>query len=398
MTAKQYKGVKLYDTSSEFHLKLVDVLVDEQGYSISASKETKVSFEASPAWIEFMSNFCDPGYEQNETLENGIKLAQKAGFSAVGISPLNQPKTDSKAAIKYLQSENNKHTIALPFATLTTCAEGKDLTEILDLNQNGAIGFYDGKTGLSEKLLSKALLYSLRNNVLICMHPSNNTLNEGSVVNESLNGVLTGLKTSPALSEFGAVRAALDVLEYTGGRLHFHLISTKESVDLMKNAKKKGLLVSCSVSYHHLLYTDAINQDFNSLLKVWPPFRGASDKEALLQGVADGTIDIICADHTPVDIENKECEYGLADEGINGLAHMLPMLHKHFGQTPMWAAILNAISINPAKVLNHSTENTLNIWATEGQSTKLSNEDSLSENSPYVGVETNFELMVSLRK
>ncbi len=396
MKVKQYNGVKLYDATSEFHLKLVDVSIDSKGFTISPSKETVAQYEASPAWVEFLSNFCDPGYEHKETLENGIKLAQKSGFMAVGISPLNQPKTESKAAIKYLLSENTKKTSALPFATLTTDAQGKDLTEILDLNQNGAAGFYDGKKGLSDKLLSKALLYSLKKDALICMHPSNNTLNESAVVNESLNGVLTGLKTSPSLSEFGAVRAALDVLEYTGGRLHFHLISAKESVDLIKAAKKKNLNVTCSVAFHHLIHTDEVNQEFDSHLKIWPPFRTEKDKKALIAGVKDGTIDIICADHQPVDLENKACEYGIAEEGINGLSHMMPMLHKHFAKTAAWESILKAVSTNPAKVLNVS-QPSLNIWSLEGKKSLLNINDSFSENSPYTGLETSFEILESLR-
>jgi dihydroorotase len=397
MKAKQYEGVKLYDSSSEFHLKLVDISIDSNGYALSASKKNEAEYEASPAWVEFLSNFCDPGYEHKETLESGMQLAQKNGFAAVGISPLNQPKTDSKAAIKYLLSENNKYTKALPLATLTCNAEGKDLTEILDLNHNGAVAFYDGKKGLSDKLLSKALLYSLRNDVLICMHPCNNTLNEGAVVNESLNGVLTGLKTSPSLSEFGAVRAALDVLEYTGGRLHFHLVSAKESVQLIREAQNKGLQVSCSAAFHHLLYTDVVNQQFDSHLKVWPPFRTEDDRQALIAGVKDGTIDIICADHQPVDLENKDCEYGLAEEGINGLPHMMPVLHKNFAHTNAWESILRAVSTNPAAILKTSVENSLNIWYTKGQTSILDSNNSLSENSPYVGMETNFELIESLR-
>lgn len=398
MKVKEYKGVKLYNKSSPYHLKLVDVTLSAQGFDLSPSAEKVASYEASPAWVELLSNFCDPGYEHKETLENGLNLATKSGFSAVGISPLNQPKTESKTAIKYLQSENTNHITALPFATLTNHAEGKDLSEMLDLHNHGAVGFYDGKVGLSDKLLSKALLYSQKKDVLVFLHPSNNTLNDGAVVNESLNGVLTGLKTSPALSEYGAVRAAVDVLEYTGGKLHFHLISCKESVSLIKAAKKKGLKITCSVAFHHLLFNDDVNHAFDSHLKVWPPFRTEQDRKALITGVKDGTIDIICADHQPVDLENKACEYGIAEEGINGLAHMMPMLHKHFFGKPEWESILNAVTLNPAKLLNLENEASLNIWEIDGAVSTLSNNGSLSENSPYIGVSTTFELLTQIRK
>ena len=397
MVEKHYKGVKYYNPNSDWHLKLIDVAIDKKGFEISESKSKEANYEASPAWVEMLSNFCDPGYEHKETLENGMQLASLAGFCAVGISPLNQPKTESKTAISYLKGSDSKKTKALPFAVLSKGAEGKELIEILDLHHSGAAAFYDGKKGLSEKLLSKALLYSKKNNALICMHPSNNVLNDGAQVNESLNGVLTGLKTSPALSEYSAIRSAIDVLEYTGGKLHFHLISSKESVEIIRKAKKSGLNVTCSVAFHHLIFTDKVNEEFDSHLKVWPPFRNSDDKLALLKGIYDGTIDVVCADHQPVDLENKACEYGIAEEGINGLEQMLPMLHKHFAKSKYWESILNAISINPAKLLNVKIEDSLNIWAIQGEEKAVTKGLSLSQNSPYIGELSQFNLLESLR-
>lgn len=397
MAEKLYKGVKLYDLNSDWHMQLVDIKIVDGKFSISKSAAKKALYEAAPAWVDFLADFADPGYEHRETLESGMLSAANAAYAAIGLSPLTQPKTESKNALLYLKSHNTTKVSTLPFATLSCNAESVALSEMLDLHSHGAVAFYDGKKAVSEQLLSKALLYAKRNDILVAIHPCAKNNGQLPQVNESLNGVLTGLKTSPALAEYNAVRSALDVLEYTGGKLHLHLISCKESVNLIRGAKEKGLNVCCSVAFHHLIFTDEECHKFNSNLKVWPPLRSDVDKKALLDGVADGTIDVICSDHKPVEIELKDCEYGLAEEGINALQQMPYVLHQQFSKTEYWPHILNAISLNPAKILGFDVKNTLNIWFAKGKEKTLEKGESLSLNSPYTGTKTSLDIIESLR-
>jgi dihydroorotase len=188
------------------------------------------------------------------------------------------------------------------------------------MQQAGAIGFADyNKPIENDNLMKVALLYAQNFDGLILSFPKNNAISGEGIANEGINSTKLGLKGIPALAEHIQIARDLFLLEYTGGKLHIPTISTAKSVDLIKEAKKKGLQVTCSVSAHHLILTDDELIEFDSNFKTNPPLRIKTDTKALQKGVKTGVIDIITSDHNPIDIENKKVEFSEAKDGVIGL-------------------------------------------------------------------------------
>lgn len=323
------KSAKIIDVTSPFHLKTKDLLIENGvitsiANSISEKKGIKtLSFDnlhISCGWFDSSVSFGEPGFEERETIENGLKVAAKSGFTAVAVNSNTFPVIDTKSAVEYLINKAKNNVVSLyPIGSLTKESKSKELAELFDMKNSGAIAFYDYNKAISNVNLMKiALQYAQNFEALIMSFPQENSLAVGDV-NEEENSTKLGLKGIPALAEELQIARDLFLLEYTGGKLHIPTISTKNAVRLIANAKKKGLDVSCSVSAHHLFLTDDELQNFDSNYKTLPPLRTKKDCKALIKGVQNGIIDMITSDHNPIDIEHKKVAFEDAKYGTIGL-------------------------------------------------------------------------------
>jgi dihydroorotase len=324
------KSATIIDTSSPYHRQQKDILISEGiiikiADTITAKKEyqlvEKENLHISCGWFDTSVSFGEPGFEERETIKNGIQVAAKSGFTAIAINANTNPVIDNKSAVEFLKNKANGFATNLyPIAALTQESKGVEMAELYDMQQSGAIAFGDYKKPIAnDNLMKIALLYAQNFDGLILSFPKNNSIAGDGIANEGKNSTKLGLKGNPALAEHIQIARDLFLLEYTGGKLHIPTISTAKSVDLIKEAKKKGLQVSCSVSAHHLTLSDDELQTFDSDYKTNPPLRLTSDLKALQKGIKSGVIDVITSDHNPIDIEHKKVEFSEAKSGTTGL-------------------------------------------------------------------------------
>jgi dihydroorotase len=324
------KSATIVDASSKHHLKKRDVLIENGTISkIAASipsseKVREISLKnlhISQGWFDSSVSFGEPGFEERETIENGLRTAARSGFTSVAVNTNSFPVTDSKGHIKFLKSKAEGNAVSLyPIGALTVGSKGTDLAELYDMQNEGAVSFYDYKNPIANaNLLKIALQYTQNFEGLVQSFPFEKSVARNGMVNEEVNSTRLGLKGIPALSEELQIIRDLYILEYTGGKLHIPTISTKKSVELIKDAKKKGLNVTCSVSIFNLILTDDVLEEFDTNYKLLPPLRTKEDTKALLKGLKDGTIDGITSDHNPIDVEHKKTEFDHAYFGSIGL-------------------------------------------------------------------------------
>ncbi|PWH82090.1 dihydroorotase [Algibacter marinivivus] len=335
------KSATIIDSKSEFHNTTQDILIENGVITkISSSiknpknyKEVKRdNLHISQGWFDSSVSFGEPGYEERETIKNGLKTAAYSGYTAVAVNANTNPVIDSNSDITFLNSKASNNAVSLfPIGALTVGSKGEDLAELFDMNTAGAVAFYDYKKPISNPNLMKiALQYASNFDGLVCSFPQENKISGNGVMNENITSTKLGLKGIPALAEELQVARDLFLLEYTGGKLHIPTISTATSVTLIKEAKKKKLDVTCSVAIHNLYFTDDVLTDFNTNFKVLPPLRTQTDIEALIEGVKDGTIDMVTTDHNPIDIEDKKIEFDHASYGTIGLESALGALQNLF--------------------------------------------------------------------
>ena len=316
----------LLDESNEHHGNQVDIRIENGIITEIASSldpkngEEQLQFEnliVSAGWFDSSVSIGEPGYEERETILNGLKVAAKSGFTSIAVNPNTLPVTDTNAAVSFLKNKAAGNAVALyPIGALTRNAEGIDLAELYDMQQAGAVAFGDYQHSISNPNLIKiALQYAQGFDGLVLSFPQENDLIIKGVANEGETAIKLGLKGIPALSEHIQVARDLYILEYTGGKLHIPTISTAQSVALIKEAKAKGLDVTCSVAIANLFYTEEVLEDFDTRYKVLPPLRTETDRQALIEGIKEGTIDMVTSDHNPLDIELKKLEFDHAKFG-----------------------------------------------------------------------------------
>jgi len=324
------KSATIIDVSSLFHSQQKDILISngiiekiEDSIQVldSYTVVTLENLHISCGWFDTSVSFGEPGFEERESIENGLTTAAKSGFTAVAVNANTQPVIDNKSAVAFLKNKAiGFATNIYPIAALTQGSNGKEMAELYDMQQSGAIAFADYcKPIENDNLLKIALLYAKNFNGLVLSFPKNKKISGEGVANEGINSTKLGLKGTPDLAEHLQIARDLFLLEYTDGKLHIPTITTEKSVALIKAAKKKGLNVTSSVSAHHLFLTDNELITFDANKKVNPPLRTKKDTKALLKGVKNGTIDMITSDHNPIDIEHKKITFEDAKDGTIGL-------------------------------------------------------------------------------
>ncbi|WP_438423683.1 dihydroorotase [Aquimarina macrocephali] len=324
------KAATVIDPKSPFHRQTVDILIEngiitDINTTIKASDHveevTLDNLHVSQGWFDSSVSFGEPGYEERETIDHGLQVAAKSGFTAIALHPNTFPITDNSTSVGFLKGKSQNSAVSLyPIGALTIQSKGIDMAELYDMQQAGAIAFGDYKKAVQNpNLLKIALLYAQNFGGLVLSFPQENNIAGKGMVNEEEQSTLLGLKGIPALAEELQIARDLFLLEYTGGTLHIPTISTAKSVALIRDAKAKGLQVSCSTTVHHLTLTDKELVTFDTNYKVLPPLRTQKDVNALVKGIKDGTIDMVTSDHQPIDVEHKKVEFDHAKYGTTGL-------------------------------------------------------------------------------
>ncbi len=324
------KSATIIDKSSEFHNRTVDILIkngiiSDISENIKNSKNFKeISYpnlHVSTGWFDYSVSTGEPGYEERENILNTLSVASKSGFTSIGVQPNTLPLTEKNTEIEYFKSiAKNSNVNIYPIGVLTKQSDGKELAELFEMKSAGAIGFGDYKRSIKNpNILKLALLYTKDLNCPIFSYPMNERISNDGVMNENKTSTMLGLKGIPNISEEIQIMRDITILEYTGGNLHIPTISTAKSLELIRQAKNKGLNITCSTCIHNLFFNDENLISFNTNFKVLPPLRTQYDIDELIKGVKDGSIDMVTSDHNPLDIELKNVEFDNADFGTIGL-------------------------------------------------------------------------------
>ncbi len=335
------KSATILEQSNTFHNCTKDILIENgiitriEDVLENTNNYQELKFEnlhVSQGWFDSSVSFGEPGLEERETLENGIRVAAKSGFTDIAVNPNTNPIVDNSIAVSFIKNKIvNSPVNIYPIGALTKDAKGKDLAELFDMKNAGAVAFGDFQNAIENpNMLKIALQYTQGFKGLVLSFPQENKIAGKGIVNEEKNATILGLKGIPNLAEELQISRDLFLLEYTEGNLHIPTISSAKSVELIKEAKAKGLNITCSVSILNLIFNDNSIIDFDTNFKVLPPLRTKTDQEALIKGVEDGVIDFVTSNHLPIDIESKKIEFDLAEYGSIGLESFYGALNTIF--------------------------------------------------------------------
>ena len=334
------KSAKIIDADNLLDGKVLDIYIDKGIISnidknIDKPAKTIISREnlhVSIGWLDSSVCFGEPGLEEREDLENGIKSAGLSGFTDIVLNSETLPILDSKADISYIKSKTQNSVVSVhPLGALSKKSDSEELADLKEMYDVGCIGFNDFKKAIKNpNLLKTALQYVQHFDGLILSFPIEDSISKNAQVHEGEVSTKYGIKGFPPISEEIAVYRDLKILEYTDGKLLIPTVSTTGSVKLINEAKSKGLKVWCSVSINNLFFNDDKLKDFDTRFKVMPPIRDEKTRKELIKYVNDGSIDLVTCDHCPIDIDNKKTDFENSFFGSTGLESSFGALNSLF--------------------------------------------------------------------
>ncbi|MEY4539031.1 MAG: hypothetical protein RLZZ306_788 [Bacteroidota bacterium] len=406
------RSAKIICKTSDFHGQTKDIFIDngviqQIGDMLMVDDADEIieseDLHVSVGWFDMRVHVKEPGHEYKESLESMEETALAGGFTEIALLPNTQPVVQTRESVNYLKRAGEKVKFH-PMAAVTMKCEGKDFTEMIDLHEAGAVAFTDGEHPIQNPdIFLKSLQYLTQFGGLLINHPQDTNLTHFGQMHEGSVSTFLGMKGMPQMAEEIMLMRDITLLKYVmetpfmkkftdKSILHFSCISSQETVNLVRMAKEMELPITCDVAAHQLCFTENDLVDFDSNFKVNPPFRTQEDVDALWEGLADGTIDVIVSDHNPHNEESKKLEFDMAEFGVIGLETVFASVNT-YNKELFLEDIIEKITNNPRKILRVK-----NPEIAEGAKANLTiftpNEEyiylekhvvSKSKNSPFIG-------------
>ena len=405
------RKARVIDPQSTFHDKVVDLLVENgiiKNIATAITSKAKTVIEAkglcvSPGWVDVFADYREPGFEHKETIHSGLAAAASGGFTDVMLAPNTQPALSTKSIIQFILQKANGNIVGLhPIGAATQNTEGKDLAEMLDMRANGAVAFSDGWKPVQQgNLMMKAMEYVKAFHGTIIQMPVDASLASGGLMNEGVVSTGLGMAGIPALAETIMVHRDIELLRYTGSKLHITGVSTAESLEMIRKAKTEGLAITCSVTPYHLALTDESLTGYDSAYKVSPPLRTEADRMALIAGLKDGTIDCIASHHRPHEWDAKAKEFEYAADGMAVQESTFNILWDTLKEYMDIDRLVEAMTIMPRVIFGLEPQEitkghkaSMTIFTTSGSNTlSIENARSISRNNPFIGKKLNGKVL-----
>ena len=359
------KDINLYHPQQKLDVKNTSILLQDGVISKLGNLKPK-DFEKADVY-EFAGNYIVPGFfdmhvhlrepgrEDEETVNSGCNAAANGGFTGVACMPNTKPAIDSAETVNFIKEQANAHLVDVyPIAAATIGREGEVLSPMAELFEAGAVGLSDDGVAIkSASILRKVLEYSHMYDLPVIEHCEDESL-AGGAMNEGFNSTILGLPAIPSVAEDLIVSRDIQMAEYAGGKVHIAHISTKNAVQLVREAKSKGIRVTAEVTPHHFSLIDDMVKTYDTNYKMNPPLRTREDVDAVIEGLKDGTLDCIVSDHAPHSIEEKEEEFQYAPNGIVGLETEIGLIFSELFHKKILELkdIVEKLSINPRRILN----------------------------------------------
>ena len=349
----------------------------------------------SVGWFDSFAHFCDPGFEHRETLETGTRAAAAGGFTDVMIVPNTNPVLHTKSQVEYIIQKSSLPGVRVhPIGAVTKNADGKELAEMYDMANSGAIAFSDGLNAIQDGgLLLKALQYVKTIDGTIIQVPEDKSIGNTGLMNEGIISTQLGLPGKPAMAEELMVARDIKLTRYAESKLHFTGISSAKSLEYINRAKAAGINITCAVTPYHLFFCDEDLQQYDTNLKVNPPLRTHADMLALRKGLLDGTVDCIASHHIPQNYDNKICEFEYAKNGMIGLESLFGVVWSMVNGEWSIVQFVERLTVSPRKIfglpvpeIKEGVTATLTLFNPAAEYIFAEkNIQSKSKNSPFIG-------------
>jgi dihydroorotase len=329
--------------------------VEQQIEAVGAEVLTMDGCYIFPGFVDLHCHLREPGEELKETILTGTRAAVRGGFSAVACMGNTNPPADSSSVITFIKDKAKEASFPVyPVGCATKKREGEEPSEIGDLVEAGAVALSDdGDSIMNGEVLRRVMEYAQMFDIPVISHCEDMNMTGAGVMHEGMNSTLLGLDGIPSAAEDVHVARDIIIAELTGAHLHIAHVSTAGAVNLIRQAKRRGIHVTAEVTPHHLCLTDDAVKEFDTNVKVKPPLRTRDDVDALIEGLKDGTIDAIATDHAPHRRDEKEVEFNQAPFGISGLETAVPLVWEHLVESNILGVVELALKMayNPAQIL-----------------------------------------------
>ena len=392
-----------FDGNTQIDIRIENGIISEISKNLTQADKEEL-FDAKGAyisggWMDMHVHFREPGFEHKETIETGCRSAMFGGFTEVACMPNTKPAIHTRDVVEFIKNKSKNQLVEVhPIGCVTKDRAGKSIAEMADMQKGGAVAFSDdGDPVYNSQVMRVALEYSSMLGVPIINHEEDLDLSRPGHMHEGAVSTRLGLDGTPSIAEEAMIARDILLAEFTGGHVHVAHISTRKAVDLVRSAKADGINVTTEVCTHHFDLTDeeVERRNFDTNVKMHPPLRTQDDVDAMIEGLVDGTIEVICTDHAPHSIEEKEVEFIYAPNGITGLDTAWSICVKRLLKPGLLSLdqILEKLVAKPREILNISVPQiktgnkaNLTLFNTDEEWVYSSNEvRSKSKNSPYIG-------------